>query len=158
MSSDFSPLGACVNTYIFVYRCLYQFTILHWILKNNYTLCFFASPLLKVKVSFSDHILLSIVRPSIRSSVRLSINISHFYFFSRHSAPSLTNLDRKHPSGNFFRKGYNCDSVKIGWVSIKIFLRSTRMPISTPKLVYIMKILNCLTCDPNQYFFLFLMK
>lgn len=134
MSSDFSPLGACVNTYIFVYRCLYQFTILHWILKNNYTLCFFASPLLKVKVSFSDDILLSIVRPSIRSSVRLSINISHFYFFSRHSASSLTNLDRKHPSGNFFRKGYNCDSVKIGWVNL--FKKHQNANIYTKACVY----------------------
>jgi hypothetical protein len=58
----------------------------------------FSSPELKAQVSYSDHPL-SVVRLSVRPSVRLSVNFYIFDFFSRTTGPILTRLGTNHPWG-----------------------------------------------------------
>jgi hypothetical protein len=58
----------------------------------------FSSPELKAQVSYSDRPL-SVVRLSVRPSVRLSVNFYIFDFFSRTTGPILTRLGTNHPWG-----------------------------------------------------------
>lgn len=55
----------------------------------------FSSPELKVQLRFSDR-LMSVVRPTVCMSVRLSVNFSHFDIFSRTNGPNFTRLGTKH--------------------------------------------------------------
>ena len=109
--------------FITQFYILIQLRVVYWLIFATCRIIVFSSPELKAQVSFSDCL----------SSVRPSVNCSHFYFLQNHWANfyqtwhiSVSLGDRDSSlfkwTATTFSRGDN-DIAKIHWRNLKIFSR-----------------------------------